>query len=73
MAGDSSVYAIEEGDVARDRETVLDVWRGNLGDDARMRAKYDWFYVQCPFGEPLLRLLRFDVDKCPICRTPAGG
>ncbi|HNR91632.1 MAG TPA: hypothetical protein PKO41_04310 [Dokdonella sp.] len=72
MAGDSSVYAIEEGDVARDRETVLDVWRGNLGDDARMRAKYDWFYVQCPFGEPLLRLLRFDVDKCVVGAATAG-
>ena len=23
-----------------------------------MRAKYDWFYLRCPFGPPLLQLLR---------------
>ena len=57
MGGAAPAYSIEAGDVARDREAVLAIWRGNLGEDVRMQAKYDWFYARCPFGEPLLRLL----------------
>jgi ribosomal protein S18 acetylase RimI-like enzyme len=52
------LYTVERGEVARDRDTVLGIWRGNLGRDERMRAKFDWFYCSCPFGEPLLVLLR---------------
>src|SRR5690606_29681365 len=32
----------------------------NLGEDARMARKYDWFYRSCPFGEPLTLLLRHE-------------
>lgn len=57
-AAPAPVYAIEPGEVGRDRERVLAIWRGNLGRDTRMQAKYDWFYASCPYGEPLLCLLR---------------
>lgn len=53
-----SEYATESGEVRRDRDTVLGIWRGNLGRDERMRAKYDWFYLRCPWGEPSVSLLR---------------
>lgn len=53
-------YTVHEADLARDRETILGIWRGNLGDDARMTRKYDWFYRQCPYGEPLTLLLRHE-------------
>jgi hypothetical protein len=52
------MYVAERGDVERDRDTVLAIWRGNLGQEAPMRAKFDWFYRGCPFGEPLILLLR---------------
>src|SRR5690606_8940540 len=65
-------YAVAAGDVGRDREAVLDVWRGNLGEDARMRAKYDWFYRKCPYGEPLLRLLRLGDGASPVGAAAAG-
>ena len=67
-----STYAVEAGDVARDRDAVLATWRGNLGQDARMQAKYDWFYARCPFGAPLLRLLRHTADGA-IVGAAAGG
>lgn len=51
-------YAVEPADAERDRETVLAIWRGNLGRDARMVEKYDWFYRRCPLGAPLTVLLR---------------
>ena len=37
-------YTVEQGDVGRNREAMLALWRGNLGDEARMLAKFDWFY-----------------------------
>lgn len=53
-----SDYVTEAGDVRRDRDVVLGVWRGHLGRDERMRKKYDWFYLRCPWGEPTVALLR---------------
>jgi GNAT superfamily N-acetyltransferase len=56
------VYAIHDGDVVRDRDTVLAIWHGNLGESERMRAKYDWFYLGASGDPPLLRLLRHEPD-----------
>ena len=71
-------YLVEAGDPARDRETVLSLWRGNLGQDARMTAKYEWFYLRCPHGEPLLQLLHAATVRSPCRdttdrRCPAAG
>jgi hypothetical protein len=71
-AAPAPVYAIEGGDVARDRERVLAIWRGNLGRDTRMQAKYDWFYASCPYGEPLLCLLRHLPDDSLVGAAAAG-
>lgn len=65
-------YAVRAGDPQADRDAVLAVWRGNLGDDARMTAKYDWFYLRAPAGTPLLQLL-FHVDAdAPVGACSAG-
>ena len=51
-------YLACTGEVAREREAVISVWHGNLGQPARHAGKFDWFYRACPFGEPLIQLLR---------------
>ncbi len=61
------LYAAHAGDVARDRDAVLSIWRGNLGDDARMQAKYAWFYQQADAGAPLLQLLDADGHAVGVC------
>src|SRR5690606_16886467 len=53
-------YTVHEADVERDRGLILSLWSGNLGQDARMARKYDWFYRHCPFGAPLTLLLRHE-------------
>lgn len=58
----SSQYVVRAGDSLRDRDAVLSVWRGNLGHEDRIAAKYDWFYLACPHGPPLLQLLSEDPD-----------
>ena len=39
MTDAAPVYAIEPGEVGRDRERVLAIWRGNLVRDTRMQSK----------------------------------
>lgn len=65
-------YTIHEVDVERDREVILGLWRGNLGQDARMAAKYDWFYRSCPFGPPLVLLLRHEPSGAWVGVASAG-
>jgi hypothetical protein len=65
-------YAIETGQVVRDRDTILAIWQGNLGESARMRTKFDWFYAACPFGEPSLSLLRHVPDDRHVGVAAAG-
>lgn len=65
-------YATREGDAIIDREAVLAVWRGNLGRDARMAAKYDWFYHRAPAGAPLLQLLMHAETEAPVGVCSAG-
>lgn len=50
-------YLVTLGDIERDREAVLALWRGNIGKEARLAAKYDWFYRRSPEGPPLFVLL----------------
>lgn len=42
------------------REVMLSLWSGNLGESTHMRAKFDWFYEGCPYGSPLVELLRHE-------------
>ncbi|MCA0394938.1 MAG: hypothetical protein LCH70_12615 [Proteobacteria bacterium] len=65
-------YTVHAADLARDREVILGLWRGNLGQDARMAAKYDWFYRQCPYGEPLTLLLRHEESGAWVGVASAG-
>lgn len=65
-------YATRDGDAARDRDAVLAVWRGNLGQDARMAAKYDWFYLRAPAGAPVLQLLTHTGTDVPVGACSAG-
>lgn len=65
-------YAVDTGDVGRDRDIVLALWHGNLGSDARMQSKFDWFYAGCPFGEPTLCLLRHVADGAHVGVASAG-
>ncbi|MBL8262489.1 MAG: hypothetical protein JNM58_08690 [Xanthomonadaceae bacterium] len=65
-------YAARDGDAARDRDAVLAVWQGNLGQDARMAAKYDWFYLRAPAGAPVMQLLAHAGAAAPVGACSAG-
>ncbi len=65
-------YTVHEADPVRDRELILGLWRGNLGDEARMAAKFDWFYLHCPEGAPLTLLLRHEQSGAWVGVASAG-
>lgn len=51
-------YETIEGHLERDRDTVIGIWRGNIGWQDQLERMYDVFYLRCPFGQPRLWLLR---------------
>lgn len=60
-------YLLRPGDVDADRDTVLGIWAGNLGQDAKMAEKYRWFYQQSPHGPPLLQVLQHGDESAGAC------
>lgn len=72
VAAPAPVYVARGARPADVREIVLATWRGNLGDAPRMAAKFDWFYGDCPFGEPLLQLLAHVPSGADIGVAAAG-
>ena len=65
-------YVTRDGDALRDRDTVLSIWHGNLGQEDRIAAKYEWFYLGCPYGSPVLQLLQYTPDATDIGTACAG-
>ena len=65
LPGDSPRYRCEPADLLRDREEILSIWRGALGNVANQPAKYDWFYMGNEAGSPVVSLLRHgDTGRC---------
>lgn len=71
-AATAPLYLVHEGDPLRDRDTVLTLWSGNLGQQDRIAYKYDWFYLGCPHGVPLLQLLRHTASDSWVGTACAG-
>ena len=71
-AAPGSTYAAHAGHVARHRDEVVSVWRGNLGQESQQTAKYDWFYGTCPWGPPLLQMLRHEPTATWVGTAAAG-
>lgn len=68
----STQYAVRAGDPLRDRDAVLSAWRGHLGREDRIARKYDWFYLDCPYGPPLLQLLSEGAGNACLGTACAG-
>lgn len=65
-------YVTRDGDALLERDTVLSIWHGNLGQQDRIAAKYEWFYLGCPYGPPVLQLLHYTPEAIDIGTACAG-
>jgi hypothetical protein len=67
------VYVACSGEPARDRDVVLSVWQHAFGQESRPHAaKFDWFYLDCPWGKPLLELLEHTPTAACVGTAAAG-
>lgn len=72
VAQATKTYSVSDGSVARDRDMLETIWRGNLGTPAAMTAKFDWFYLDCPYGEPLIQVLNHGHGASPVGACSVG-
>jgi len=50
-------YRVEDGDIGREGDAAIAVWRASLGGSEGRAAKFEWFYRAAPDGA-LLQVLR---------------
>lgn len=50
------LYTVDQADLSRDRERIIDLWRQNY--DAIPPNRYDWMYQNNPLGDPYCLLLK---------------
>jgi len=54
---EANQYTVRQASLPRDRDTIIGLWHGNLGDPDKLAAKFSWFYLDSPTGPPFVLLL----------------
>ena len=57
-------------DLDKDRQVIIDLWRRNLSDTSHLEEKYDWHFLNSPFGPGQIWIL--EADGQPIGTTSLG-
>ncbi|MGB2899423.1 MAG: hypothetical protein WBB89_09170 [Candidatus Acidiferrum sp.] len=60
-------YAVISADLEKDRQVILSLWRRNLADIDHLEEKYDWQFLNSPFGPGQIWIL--EADGQPIGTT----
>ena len=63
-------YAVVSAHLERDRQVIIDLWRRNLADTNHLEEKYDWHFLNNPFGRGQIWILK--ADGQPIGTTSLG-
>jgi hypothetical protein len=63
-------YAVVPAHLQRDRRVIIDLWRRNLADSSHLEEKYDWHFLNNPFGPGQIWILK--ADGQPIGTTSLG-
>lgn len=63
-------YAVVSADLEKDRHVIIDLWRRNLADISHLEEKYDWHFLNNPFGPGQIWIL--EADGQPIGTTSLG-
>lgn len=63
-------YAVTPANLEKDRQVIIDLWRQNLADISHLEEKYDWHFLNNPFGLGQIWILK--ADGRPIGTTSLG-
>lgn len=63
-------YRLIAADLTRDRGTIIDIWRRNLADVDRLEEKFDWHFLNNPYG--MGRSWILEADGQPVGATSLG-
>jgi hypothetical protein len=63
-------YAVVPADLEKDRQVIIDLWRQNLADIDHLDEKYDWHFLNSPFGPGQIWILK--AGSQPIGTTSLG-
>lgn len=70
-SGGDTGYSVDAGDLSRDGDAAVAVWRASLGHVDGRAAKFDWFYRDAPDGA-LLQLLRHGPARTVVGTAGVG-
>ena len=60
-------YAVVPADLNKDRQVIIDLWRHNLADTNHLEERFNWQFLNCPFGPGQIWIL--EADGQPIGTT----
>jgi hypothetical protein len=63
-------YAVVSAHLEKDRKVIIDLWGQNLADTNHLEEKYDWHFLNNPFGPGQIWILK--ADGQPIGTTSLG-
>ena len=63
-------YTVAPADLQKDRQLIIELWRRNLADTDHLEEKYDWHFLNNPFGPGQIWIL--EADGQPIGTTSLG-
>ena len=63
-------YSVVLADLVKDKQVVLDLWRQNLADTVHLDDKYDWHFLNNPYGPGQIWIL--ESNGQPIGTTSLG-
>ena len=64
-------YEVVSAHLEKDRQVIIDLWRRNLADTSHLEEKYDWHFLNNPFGSGQIWILK--ADGQPIGTTSLGS
>ena len=53
-------YAVVPADLDKDRQVILDLWRRNLADTNHLEERFNWQFLNSPFGRGQIWILKAD-------------
>lgn len=65
-------YVLLDADLESDSDAAVRVWDGIIGWYGRLSEMYAAFYLDCPLGRPLLKLLRHEPSGATVGTVGAG-